>query len=59
MDVTEAVKRMMPFLLGDSLARQYNLSGKHGKKSFFQSKLFNVVCGKLNILISFSPLSPT
>lgn len=48
-----AVKRLMKFVLVDELAKQFNLSGQCGKKSFSSLEMMDVVLGKIFCLIFF------
>jgi len=43
--ISDAVKRMMAYLMSETLARQYNLLGKFRKAGFQKLALFSVMCG--------------
>ena len=53
--IDEATRRMMSFLLDQSLAKEYNFVGRNGKIEFRSLKLFEVLygmhtCYKANII---------
>lgn len=45
-NITEFVKRNMRFMLGDDLARKFNLTGQKGKRSFAKLVLFDILFSK-------------
>ncbi len=44
--IDDATRRMMKYIFSNELALEYNLFGRHGKKTFKDLRIFNVVYGK-------------
>lgn len=42
----DATRRMMPYLLSNDLAVQFNLHGRHSKRKFREMRLYDVIYGK-------------
>ncbi|KAJ3581031.1 hypothetical protein NHX12_019094 [Muraenolepis orangiensis] len=43
----DATRRMMPYLLSNDLAVQFNLHGRHSKRKFREMRLYDVIYGGL------------
>lgn len=55
--VDDATRRMMKFMFGNDLAKEYNVFGRHEKRKFKDLCLFNVVYGK-NSLNTHTVIKP-